>query len=127
MRDDASKVRLAGSPYRPNFGSSKPAIPFGTEFANKKKKKESATSKLEKEINKEDVKRKETVINNNIDGAIVESIPGNALTAEDTDPETKCKATCGRNEICQISSDKILCKCRPGFGRKSEKTSCASK
>ena len=36
----------------------------------------------------DEVKRKE-VINTSINGAIVESIPGNKLTAEELDPETK--------------------------------------
>ena len=55
-------------------------------------------------------------------------IPGKALTAEDTDPETKCQNTCGQHEICQINHDGILCKCRPGYGR-NEKTDsvCESK
>ncbi len=38
---------------------------------------------------KESIKRKE-VIGNRIDGAIVESIPGSALSAEDADPQTRC-------------------------------------
>ncbi len=37
---------------------------------------------------KESIKRKE-VIGNRIDGAIVESIPGSALSAEDADPQTR--------------------------------------
>ena len=66
----------------------------------------------------EEVKRKE-VIGNRIDGAIVESIPGNALSAEDSDPQTRCQNTCGKNEICQISADStIVCKCRPGYGKR---------
>ena len=36
----------------------------------------------------DEVKRKET-IGNSIDGAIVESIPGNALSAEDSDPKAR--------------------------------------
>ena len=55
-------------------------------------------------------------------------IPGKALTAEDTDPETKCQNTCGQHEICQINHDGILCKCRPGYGRNSKTDSlCESK
>ena len=55
-------------------------------------------------------------------------IPGQSLTAEDTDPETKCQNTCGQHEICQINHDGILCKCRPGYGRNSKTDSlCESK
>ena len=58
----------------------------------------------------------------------VEGIPGKALTAEDTDPETRCQNTCGQNEIYQINHDGIECKCRPGFGRTSKTGSlCESK
>ena len=50
------------------------------------------------------------------------------MTAEDTDPETRCQNTCGQNEICQINHDGIECKCRPGFGRTSKTGSlCESK
>ncbi len=96
----SKKYQLAGSPFAlPGFG---------------------------KEPDKNDeVKRKE-IIGNNIDGAIVESIPGNALSAEDSDPETKCQNTCGKNEICQISRNRITCKCRPGFGKLSRKKPCES-
>ena len=73
-------------------------------------------------------KRQETEISDKINPAIVEGIPGKALTAEDTDPETRCQNTCGQNEICQINHDGIECKCRPGFGRTSKTGSlCESK
>ncbi|XP_071743168.1 uncharacterized protein [Lepeophtheirus salmonis] len=55
---------------------------------------------------------------NNIDGAIVESIPGHSLSAEETDPETRCQNACGENELCKIKpGEGVVCKCRPGFGR----------
>ena len=75
-----------------------------------------------------DAKRKE-VIGNSIDGAIVESILGNAPTAEETDPQTRCQSKCGKNEVCQISGGgrEITCKCRPGFGKARPGSSCESK
>ena len=63
-----------------------------------------------------------------IDADIVEGIPGNAFSVEDSDPETRCQNTCGQNEICQINARQgIECKCRPGFGRPSERSKCQSK
>ena len=60
--------------------------------------------------------------------AIVEGIPEQTLYVEDEDPETKCQNTCGQNEICQINArGGIECKCRPGFGRPSERSKCESK
>ena len=63
-----------------------------------------------------------------IDADIVEGIPGNAFSVEDSDPETRCQNTCGQNEICQINARQgIECKCRPGFGRPSDRSKCESK
>ena len=69
------------------------------------------------------------MIGNSIDGAIVESILGNAPTAEETDPQTRCQSKCGKNEVCQISGGgrEITCKCRPGFGKARPGSSCESK
>ena len=55
----------------------------------------------------DEAKRQETDSTDNINPAIVEGIPGKALTAEDSDPETRCQNTCGQNEICQINHDGI--------------------
>ncbi|XP_059094524.1 uncharacterized protein LOC131889443 [Tigriopus californicus] len=105
--EEEETFKLAGSPYLPSIGQ-KPGNSF----------------KPDKIIDNDDgIKRKE-ILGNNIDGAIVESIPGKALSAEDSDPETTCQNTCGKNEICQIYSHEIRCKCRPGFGRSSPGKSC---
>ena len=109
---DPSKVRTAGVPFLPTFNK-RPYV-----------KEESKAETTEQD----EVKRKETVIRDRIDPAIVEGIPGNGgLSAEDTDPETRCQNTCGINEICQINArGGIECKCRPGFGRTNERSSCES-
>ena len=41
------------------------------------------------EVEADDEGKRKEVINTSINGAIVESIPGNKLTAEELDPETK--------------------------------------
>lgn len=106
LTENEGQVKAAGAPFLPTFGK-RPYI---------------------KADDNEEVKRKETVVGDSINPAIVEGIPGNALSAEDTDPETRCQNTCGQNEICQINSrGGIECKCRPGFGRSSERSSCQSK
>ncbi len=100
------KVQVAGAPFLPTFGK-RPYVKESDEL--------------------EDVRRKETVVGDKINPAIVEGIPGNALSAEDTDPETRCQNTCGQNEICQINArGGIECKCRPGFGRSDGSRSCKS-
>ena len=111
-KDDESKIRTAGVPFLPTFN-----------------KRPYVKEEGKNEENLDEVKRKETVIRDRIDPAIVEGIPGNGgLSAEDTDPETRCQNTCGINEICQINArGGIECKCRPGFGRSSERSSCESK
>ena len=55
-------------------------------------------------------------------------ILGNAPSAEETDPETKCQNKCGKNEVCQIfgGGREITCKCRPGFGKARPGSSCES-
>lgn len=113
-REDASEIRTAGVPFLPTFNK-RPYV--------KEEGKNGGATELD------EVKRKETVIRDRIDPAIVEGIPGNGgLSAEDTDPETRCQNTCGINEICQINArGGIECKCRPGFGRSSERSSCESK
>ena len=77
-------VRVAGPPF---VGGNKKR-PYGQ--TDKPTTKSSLVDHVDDdEVEGEDeVKRKE-VINNNINGAIVESIPGNKLTAEELDPETK--------------------------------------
>ena len=113
-KEDESKIRTAGVPFLPTFNK-RPYV------------KEDTKNEVATEL--DEVKRKETVIRDRIDPAIVEGIPGNGgLSAEDTDPETRCQNTCGINEICQINArGGIECKCRPGFGRSSERSSCESK
>ena len=90
------------------------------------------------------------VIHNNLGAAIVEQVfmiitihfiliilfhkvPGNILSAEDQDPQTRCQKSCAENEMCQIQqSGEAACKCRPGFGKRTNlldaqcesKTSC---
>jgi hypothetical protein len=116
--EDKENYRLGGPAFITSFKNDKPKIPFV-------KKNE---DKLKQNGEVDEARRKE-VIGNSIDGAIVESIPANELTAEDTDPQTKCQSTCGKNEVCQISSGgkEINCKCRPGFGRSKLESSCESK
>ena len=73
-------------------------------------------------------RRREEVVGDALDGAIVESVPGSILSAEDSDPQTRCQSTCGVNENCQINANGgIDCKCRPGFGRKAPNLQCESK
>jgi hypothetical protein len=102
---DESKFKTAGAPFLPAFGKR----PY-----------------VKNDKNEDEAKRKET-LNVGINPAIVEGIPGNALSAEDSDPETRCQNTCGQNEICQINvRGGIECKCRPGFGKTSERSPCQS-
>ena len=58
------------------------------------------------------------VLNKNVEAAIVEQVPEHILSVEDQDPETKCQASCGENEMCHINVfGRTACKCRPGFGK----------
>ena len=77
-------VRIAGSP----FGSGPIKRPSPYTPADKGSQVGTGHDDSLEEEGDDEVKRKE-VINNNINGAIVESIPGNKLTAEELDPETK--------------------------------------
>lgn len=106
--NEGVQIKVAGPSFLPPFGK-RPYV------------------KPESQDQLDDVKRQETEISDKINPAIVEGIPGKALTAEDTDPETKCQNTCGQHEICQINHDGILCKCRPGYGRNSKTDSLCEK
>jgi hypothetical protein len=77
-------VRVAGNPFAAGPIKKRPS-PFGSSDKVVQTEDNNEDSQEEGE---DEVKRKE-VINNNINGAIVESIPGNKLTAEELDPETK--------------------------------------
>jgi len=60
------------------------------------------------------------VLNDNVGAAIVEQVPGNILSAEDHDPQTKCQNSCGENEMCAIGENgDSQCRCRPGFGKRT--------
>ena len=70
-----------------------------------------------KVFSEEEIKDDE-VLNKNVEAAIVEQVPEHILSVEDQDPQTKCKATCGENEMCHINAyGRTVCKCRPGFGK----------
>jgi hypothetical protein len=83
-------VRVAGPPF--STGPKKRPIPFTPADKGSQSSANNNNNNDNEESGENDdedeVKRKE-VINNNINGAIVESIPGNKLTAEELDPETK--------------------------------------
>ena len=118
---ESKRIVGAGPPFLADFTNDKPKGPFV-------KKSEGILKNKQEEIEElGEVKRKE-VIGNSIDGAIVESILGNAPTAEETDPQTRCQSKCGKNEVCQISGGgrDITCKCRPGFGKARPGSSCES-
>jgi len=69
--------------------------------------------------NEDEIKDNE-VLNDNVGAAIVEQVPGNILSAEDLDPETKCQNLCGENEMCAIGENRATkCRCRPGFGKRT--------
>jgi hypothetical protein len=64
--------------------------------------------------------RDNEVIHNNLGAAIVEQVPGNILSVEDQDPETRCQKACADNEMCQtLPSGDTACRCRPGFGKRT--------
>lgn len=108
--EDPSKVRVAGAPFLPTFGKR----PYVKEESSK-----------EQNAHVDEVQRKETANANINVGIVSDGRPGNALSAEDSDPETRCKNTCGRNEICQINAGGgIECKCRPGFGSLENSSKC---
>ena len=103
------RIKTAGVPFLPPIGQR----PF-VKDNNKSKPVE------------EEAKQHETVNSDSISPGIVEGI--SRVTAEDSDPETRCQNTCGQNEICQINArGGIECKCRPGFGRPRTRSKCESK
>ena len=94
LEEDNSSVRLGGYP----FPKRRPVVSFK---------------------NDEEIKDNE-VLNENLGAAIVEQVPGNILSAEDLDPETKCQKSCGENEMCVVEENGATrCKCRPGFGKRT--------
>ena len=81
--NEGANIKVAGPSFLPPFG-----------------KRPYVKPEPESQDQLDEVKRQETEISDKINPAIVEGIPGKALTAEDTDPETRCQNTCGQNEIC---------------------------
>jgi len=111
----SSSVRSGGSSSGSSEGSEGEVRISGIPFLKSKEELFGTTNNNRKQ---EEASQNE-VINNNPGAAIVEQVPANVLSAEDVDPQTKCQAICGNNEICQIKQEGIQCKCRPGFGKRT--------
>ena len=119
---NSTTIRLGGYPFKDRT----PPPPRASSTANSRE-----AAAVTSPINFNDEYTKNEVLNTNLEAAIVEQVPGSGVLSveQEAGPQTRCQRACAENEVCHVVDDVTECKCRPGFGKRTNlpNATCESK